>query len=275
MRTGKDPQLVREYLLRALDEHRQAEFEEQLLDDANLQAEIAEAQHDLIDDYVFGLLNDRERALFEQNFALSDERLHIMRLSEAMLKYTESNPLESSWQRSLRFLKEHRLAAACIAIIALAAGYGLWTIYNYQQVQKQLAALQAQRLSVEKELARLNAGQLPDSAAKAITVILRPLLRDAGEPSQARIESNTEVLKVRLELIESNYPSYQAIIETSERAEMYRVPNLKPETANGKTLLIILPAQLLPVGSYQIHLIGITSTGQGVDCGKYPFQVVH
>ena len=283
MQKGEDPQLIRNYLLSALDEQRQGEFEERLLADANLQAELSDAQHDLIDDYVFGLLSDRERALFEKNFAFNDERLHIVRLSEAMLKYTESksnvgdgrrNVFDGSgWRQSLRFLKEHKVVAACFVIVAVAAVYGLWSLYRHQQLKKHLAALQAQRLSVEKELARLNAERLPDSA-RVMTITLRPLLRGPGETSQAPVKTNTDVLQLRLELIESNYASYRGIIENLEGAELYRVENLKTQLGSAKTLLLNLPGQLTPVGSYQIHLIGVTPEGQEVDCCKYPFQIV-
>ncbi len=283
---GDDLQVIREYLLRGLDEHRHDQFEERLLTDTKLQAELSEAQHDLIDDYVFGLLNDRERALFEKNFALNDERVHIVRLSEALLKYTESNPLmvpsdrnashSSGWRQTLRFLREHKLAAACVGILLLAVSYGLWSIYNHKQLERQLATLQAQRRAIEKELAKLNADQLPDARASIITITLRPLLRDAGETSQVGIEKNTEFLQLKLELMDDQYVSYRAVIETIEGSEMYRVNNLKTQpSGNGKTLVMNLPGQLLPVGSYQIHLIGVTSTGQELDCCRYPFQIVH
>jgi hypothetical protein len=284
MQKAEDPQLIRDYLLKALDEHRQAEFEHRLLADANLQAELSETQHDLIDDYVFGLLNDREKALFEKNFALNDERLHIMRLSEAMLKYTESNSAVAGfdedvarrfgWRVSLRFLRKHKLAAACVAIILLAAGYGLWTIYNHQQLKRQLAILEAKRLAIENELARINSGKLPDSSAKTTTITLRPLLRESGEPNQPGNATNTDFLQLNLELMGADYGSYRAVIETSESREMYKVGNLKTDASSGKTLSINLPGQLLPVGSYQIHLIGIAATGEEVDCGRYPFEVV-
>jgi hypothetical protein len=284
MQKGEDPQLIRDYLLSALDEQRQGEFEERLLADADLQAELSEAQHDLIDDYVFGLLSDRERALFEKNFAFNDERLHIVRLSEAMLKYTESNSevadghrnvfAGSGWRQSLRFLKEHKVAAACFVIVAAAAFYGLWTVYKHQQLKKHLAALQAHRLSVENELKRLNAGKIPESST-VMTITLRPLLRGPGETSQARVETNTDVIQLRLELIESNYASYRGIIENLEGAELYRVENLKTQPGSARMLLLNLPGQLTPVGSYQIHLIGVTPEGQEVDCCKYPFQIVN
>lgn len=283
MQKGEDPQLIRDYLLSALDEQRQGGFEERLLADADLQAELSEAQHDLIDDYVFGLLSDRERALFEKNFALNDERLHIVRLSEAMLKYTESNSevadghrnvfAGSGWRQSLRFVKQHKVAAACFVIVAAAAFYGLWTVYKHQKLKKHLAALQAHRLSVENELKRLNAGKIPESAT-VMTITLRPLLRGPSETSQARVETNTDVIQLRLELIESNYASYRGIIENLEGAELYRVENLKTQPGSARMLLLNLPGQLTPVGSYQIHLIGVTPEGQEVDCCKYPFQIV-
>jgi hypothetical protein len=271
MQKGEDREIIRDYLLSALDEPRKVEFEERLLADPNLQAELSEAQHDLIDDYVFGLLIDRERALFEKNFAINDERLHVMRLSEAMLKYAESQSEgakgdrnvfhDSGWRQSLRFLKEHKVVAACFVIVAVAAVYGAWTVYKHQQ------------LKVEKELARLNVQKIPDSAT-VVTITLRPLLRGSGETGRATVDSNTDVVQLRLELIDSNYASYHAIIENLEGVEMYRVEYLKTQPGSGQPLLLNLPGQLTPVGSYQIHLIGVTSEGQEVDCCKYPFEIV-
>src|SRR5215211_5479505 len=88
-------ELMRQYLLGDLDEVQQDKIEERLLTDEELQAELSDMQDELIDAYAFGLLSDRARKLFENNFLLSPGRLNKLHVSKALAKYCEANSAES------------------------------------------------------------------------------------------------------------------------------------------------------------------------------------
>jgi hypothetical protein len=285
MQERENPELIRLYLLGDLDEERQEKIEERLLSDEELQAELSDSQDELIDDYALGRLSDRERTLFETNFLLSPERLHKLRLARALVRYAEANVTKfpsmqasapnTPRQRLFHFLQTRKLAVAISStIILLTIGYIGWSVYQHKQLKDQLAKLRSQQLKVEQELARMNTGELSPQRASMVAVTLRPLLRDSGQVSRAVITEGTEILQLRLETDENRFTLYRAVIETDEGVGLYTINDVKAKTDNGRKVVVLnLPSRLLPAGSYQIHLSGITTQKQPEDIGKYPFQV--
>lgn len=286
MQKGENPELIRRYLLGDLHEEQREEIELRLLTDEELQTLLSEAQDDLIDDYVLGILSERERSLFQNNFLLTPERLHKLRLSQALAKYTGMNAADSQasqtavvpaapWQKPLRFLQQQRFALAiAVIIIAVMIGYAGWSIYRHRQLETRVAELRKQRVRVEQELKNLNVGQLSDQQSM-ITLPLNQLVRDAGDKRLAVITGGINILQLRLELDEDKFSVYRAVIETGEGTEIYTVDELKAKSeGDAQVILLNLPSRLLPTGDYQVHLIGITTGNGSVDSGLYPFQVV-
>src|ERR1043166_8921980 len=95
MQKREEHKLIRRYLLGDLYEKQQDEIEERLLTDDELHTQLLEVQDDLIDDYVSGVLSEGESKLFKRNFLLTPERLHKLRLSQALLNYVEENVANS------------------------------------------------------------------------------------------------------------------------------------------------------------------------------------
>lgn len=286
MQKRQEQELIKRYLLGDLDEERLEQIEERLLTDVELQDTLSGAQDHLIDEYVFDLLTENERGLFKRNFLLTPERLHKLRLSQALSKYTEADAADAravrtsrpdaSWQKPFYFLQRHKLAAALSSVVVLlTVSYGGWSVYQRWQLKERLLKLRAQQLEVQQELAKLNMGQAPELPAAVAVLPLRHLLvRDAGENRRAVITSGINVLQLRLELNEDNFPSYRAVIETDDGTGMYTVNNLKAQSAGGnKAVSLNLPSRLLPTGDYQVHLSG-TAEKESVDVGVYTFQVV-
>jgi hypothetical protein len=288
MQKREERELVRRYLLGDLDEKQRDEIEEQLLTDEEFQARLLEVQDDLIDDYVAGLLPEGEGKLFKRNFLLTPERLHKLRLSQALLNYAEVNVAETqmtpggivsatSWQKPWQFVQRHRLALAISAtMILLAVGYGGWSIYHRRQAEVYLAELRSQRVKVERELEKLNTEQLTEQQAAIKSLNLKQLLiRDTVEQRLVVITQGINILQLRLQLNEDKFPVYRAIVETDEGVGLYSVGNLVVRSVDGdKVILLNLPSRVLPTGSYQIHISGIASEKESVDVGTYPFQIV-
>src|ERR1043165_9756269 len=204
MQKREENELIRRYLLGDLHEKQQDAIEERLLTDEELHSQLLEVQDDLIDDYVSGVLPEGECKLFQRNFLLTPERLHKLRLSQALLHFAEVNVANSQmipkglvsttpWQKPWQFLQQHRRAMAIsVAIILLFAGYGGWSIYRQRQVETHLAELRSQRVKVERELEKLNTGQLAEQQAAIYTLDLKQLLlRDTGEKRLAVITQGT------------------------------------------------------------------------------------
>lgn len=280
------PELIKRYLLGDLDEAEREKIEAQLLRDEGMLAAISEVQDELLDDYALDVLSDRDRSLFDMNFVLSPERLHKLRFSTALAKYTEVNfSKTSSMQASAPltprhgffvFLERNRLAVAVsFGIVLLAIGFFGWKAYQGYQLEKRATELLIRQKQIEEDLAKLNAQDLSTRQSSMAFLTLRPLLRGSKEANRAAISANTEILQLKLETYENEFAVYQAVIETYEGIGRYSINNLNAQIDDGRKLVVLyVPLYLLPSGSYQIHLRGISAQQQTVDIGVYPFQVV-
>jgi hypothetical protein len=277
--------LIRRFLLGDLDEERRGQVEERLLTDAELHANLSAARDELIDEYVFGVMDGREVKLFEENFHFTPERLHELRLSRALKRYVEEDAVgkaaavaEVSSGRFSFFSWRALIGAGAAALAAVIVGYGGWTIYHDRQLQARLAELRNQRASVEHDLALLNRRPTPDLRSGrpgVVRLTLSPEInRGSGEERRALVGEGKELLLLSLRLSEDKSQSYRAVIETEDGAYIYTLESLtKSVTGEGTSVLLLLPSRLLPTGNYQIRLIGDTES-RNVEVGIYPFQVV-
>jgi hypothetical protein len=281
------PELIRHYLLGDLDEDERDKIEAQLLTDEGMLAALSDAQDELIDDYASDVLSDRERGLFDTNFVLTPERLHKLRLSTVLAKYTEVNfsqtqsmqasaPLNLR-QRFFAFVQRRRLAVAIsFGFVLLITGYLGWKVYERYDLEKKAAELRIKQETVEKDLAKLNSQDLSARQSSMSVLSLRPLLRGSKDVNRVAISAGSEILQLKLEMYENEFSVYQAVIETDEGIGLYSINNLKAQTNDGRKVVVLyLPSHLLQSGSYQIHLRGISAQQQTSDIGAYPFQVVH
>jgi hypothetical protein len=85
------PDLIRRYLLGDLEEDQREKIEAALLTDQKLHDVLSDVSDEIIDDYAFNTLSDRDRQLFDGNFSLNPERLHKLRISTALAQYTQAN----------------------------------------------------------------------------------------------------------------------------------------------------------------------------------------
>lgn len=287
MQKREQQELLRQYLLRDLDEGRQEQLEEQLLTDGELQEALSDEQDSLIDDYVLELLTERERERFKSKFLLTQERLHKLRLAQSLAKYAEAETTEPQeaersypvpfWRQPLYFLKAHRLAAIVSSVvILLIVGYSGWSIYQQRRLENLLAEMRKRQFAVEQELARLNAGQLSEQPSAIATLSLKQLLvRDSNEQRRAVIVDGINILQLKLELTEDKFPSYRAVIEIDEGTGIFTISDLKAKSVgDDKAVFLNIPSRLLPSGNYQVHLSGMTPEKESVEVGLYPFQVI-
>jgi len=278
--------LLRRYLLGDLEEDQREKIEAGLLTDEKLFDAIADVRDEMIDDYSFDILPERDRKLFDTNFVLNPERLHKLRVSTALAHYRDANlaPVSSMQasaplsliQRIFAGRKRWRLATALVSsLVLLAIGYGGWRAYEHYQLKQRVEELRVKQLQVEQYLAKLNGQDLSAHSDSMLSLTLRPLLRESKATNKVRISARTEILELRLEAKESNFPVYRADIEDSDGVRLYSVENLRWRQDNGAIVVFLrLPSQLLSPATYQIHLQGISAQQQTVDIGRYPFQIV-
>jgi hypothetical protein len=129
---------ITRYLLDDLPEDARAALEDSFLGDEELFAQIADAENDLVDDYVAGHLNAKNRALFETNYLALPENREKVAAAKLLL---ENRKLVSSsvtgdsaarqedkasfWQSIGAFFVSWQFAPLAVVVLLLLFG-GLW-----------------------------------------------------------------------------------------------------------------------------------------------------
>lgn len=158
---GIDVGLLRKYLLGAMSEAEQLDFELRLVEDDELVELLLSEEDELVDDYLSGDLSKDEQERFDKHFMVTPERQRKLKLGEALSRYTtdpgpdldpspNSNlvaiakpelalrstagstvgrkPIPESWWRGVFSVPYLRLA---MTVILLAVGLGGWQTYRF------------------------------------------------------------------------------------------------------------------------------------------------
>jgi hypothetical protein len=147
------------------------------------------------------------------------------------------------------------------------------------QLEEELAKERKQRETQDKLIEELRAQKQPaESGSKAGTSIASILLfpggvRGAGKRSELTVGPETSTIQFKLPLESGEYRSYTATVLTPERTIVFQKASLKP-TRNANTILLQLPAKLLPAGDYVIHVDGLTTSGAPESVDDYMFRLV-
>lgn len=267
----EDQKTIREYLLGELAEEKQRQLEESLLTSHELFEELLIAEDELVDEYVAGLLSERERERFEGYFLSTPERVRKLRFARAFKKHIAATARESpastgddlqnsSWMGWLpRFLHTRNpvLSYSLATVLLLVGAAGLWLIvrpYGDTQIVT-------------------NGGPSP---SRFFSVTLTPgVVRDAGEMKRVAVPADADGVQLRLELAADEYQSYRAVLQTDEGREIFTGDKLRAEDAGGaKVVVLSFPARLLTHNDYQVKLSGIKTGGNLEDISRYYFRVV-
>jgi hypothetical protein len=144
------------------------------------------------------------------------------------------------------------------------------------QLNAQLEAERRQRAELEQELAKqkaeaARANETSTSApATLLSFLLTPgLSRDIDKTKQLAIPANVSQVRLQLKLKRPGaYPSYQAVLQTLDGAELWQ-RNL---SRAGHTATVILPTRLVPPGDYILVLKGKAADGQWEEVDEYHFN---
>jgi len=74
------------------------------------------------------------------------------------------------------------------------------------------------------------------------------------------------------ELATVDFPSYRATLSTAAGKEIWRAQGLHPDRRD--TLVLLLPASLLPPGLYRLTIEGAKKDGSWFAVSAYPFRVI-
>jgi hypothetical protein len=279
--TGEEG-ILREYLLGRLDSARRRELEQELLTDGKLARRLEVAQDHLIDDYAFKALNEAERESFERHFLMTPERLHKLRISQALGDYVRRHPRPArrpSWWRnplrpfSLGGLKV--VVPAGVLALCIAAVLFLW---RFDRPHLQGDDLARSRQIMQAGVESANREQPPGSAVRTVTLLLTPGLERAegGAPRRAVIAAGTSMLQLDLEVPSGEPSLYSILLVTEEGTELFSYGGISLRPGSGIPVISLrIPAEYLPTGDYRAIVTGGTAGGGATEVGQYPFQVVN
>jgi hypothetical protein len=249
---------IRPYLLGLIQQSEQPQIEERLLVDNEFYEELLIAEDELIDEYLAGELSLLERRNFEEHFLITPEREQKVRFGRALKKYTADKarqrvPTPQWWSYPAAFLSSRNaIASLALGAAALVLVVGLW-------------------------LAVKNPSQpTPGGLAPAIvTAVLTPgMAREGGEITRISIPPDTNTIQLRLALPPGDYEKYRAAILTSQGTNVWTGTNLQPERlAEGKFIVLNLPANILRRDDYQAKLSGQLANSGFEDAATYTFRI--
>ncbi|MEW6209420.1 MAG: tetratricopeptide repeat protein [Acidobacteriota bacterium] len=140
----KEKQTIRSYLLGDLAEGEMRAVEERIMTDNEFSDLALTVESMLVDDYIEGALEARDRERFERRFLSTPQGREQVRFTLTLKEYatqsTQSESVITLPRRSFFTAHGWKLAAAAIFLIAL--GFVVWRAFIYQpEIDKGLAAL--------------------------------------------------------------------------------------------------------------------------------------
>lgn len=148
--TSQDEGTIRAYLLGELADAEQTKVEERLFADPDYVELLLIVEDELVDAYVRGTLDERERQPFEAHFLAASQRRRKLRLARALRDYANRRPRRTAASTSpagpawWAWLRAPALRPAAAVVVLLAAVYGVWRVFIYESLaEKGRAALSA------------------------------------------------------------------------------------------------------------------------------------
>jgi hypothetical protein len=295
-----DPELVR-YLLGHLPDDEAERLEEAAVIDDEFAARLRVAEHDLVDAYVKGGLDDETLARFESHYLTSPRRRANVRFAESFLRAVDrAGRLEARDAPAPaavpaepvrhRFRLVPRLMAAAAALLLVASSVllvdrvqlkrGLQATVDERTaldrranaLEQQLAAEQAAQAAVRRQLER---AEQSAHAAPAAVMVLLPQTRALGPIPVIAVPAGVERVAFDLRLEVSGFGRYQVALKDPATGRIvWQSDALVPGPSRRPlTIAVSVPASLLKPQHYSLDVRGLLPTGAREIVGSYTFQV--
>lgn len=268
---------IRQFLLGSVDDSERQRIEGLFMSDAEFNQRVLLAEDDLIEDYLEHSLTPTDSGKFLAQYGYASEPQRRLRISRSIKGYAASEArlglTDPATPRRLRFLshlkpRNPRLFIPLAAAVAIASIIGvIW-----------LGRSNNRRLTNERELAELNAGQDPGSnPSEVVSVVLAPV-STRGVGTETRLTSRADVRVVELQLLwtqKERYQNYYALVRRVGTNEEFGVSGLHIETSpsSRNSIRVRLPSHLLRDGLYQVTLTGTGPDGAASQGEEYTFVV--
>ncbi|MGE5246279.1 MAG: hypothetical protein ACM3SQ_18790 [Betaproteobacteria bacterium] len=296
------------YLLGLLPEEEAEALDEQSFVDDELAARLCSVEHDLVDDYVNGLLDAETRERFESYYLVSPRRRERVRFAERFLDVTNRGaPATAAALRSTPSGVEGIRRFARRIGVRDGAAPGSWLVWPiaaallltcgilaFRGARLQRSLLDARRASVAlDERVHALTTQLADQRgrsdamatelqrlravrpATSVALVLLPQRRDVAPLPVIAVAPDMDAVPFQLRLETSDFSRYEAVLRDPATSDIiWRSRVLSPETLRGvPEVSVDVPARLLKPQHYSIELSGRTSAGTLDSVGSYAFQI--
>ena len=284
-------QTLRDYLLGHLPEPEAERLDELSITDEECAERIRAAEHDLVDAFARGELNQAASEQFRTRYLTTPRGRAATRFAEALQSRDENFGRGGLSGRGPMLDRERwhgrgRMALAAAAILLTLAS--TWLLLDNRMLRARATSAEAasHQLQRERQLQEAEANRpteiAPPSGGRGAsplplaTLVLAPPLRNARQLPTVALTDGSRELPVQLELEPVDYPSYDAsLIASSGDQLLWRADRLIARTVGGRqTIELRLPAAVLGPQDYLIRVSGTLSSGASEIVGEYRFAVV-
>jgi len=286
---------LRQFVLGELGERPRLELEERLITDPAAFESLGIVEEELAEAYVEKSLTPSETERFEREYLVdADRRRHVqfIRLLRASASKARRGADEPSGRRMADFVRIYPAwAGAAAAVLLLLAGGNLWFGMSMirlhteavqvradrgrdsallQRLESELAGLRSQAKQLQNRIDSLQdgSGQMPTFALTA------GLLRSAGNFTRVTVPRGVSVVRLQLQLLERQPAPYRAGLSDDAGNEIWSQARLTAQTVSDQpTIVVLVPAELLTPGDYQLRLSRSASRRDLDAFATYVFRV--
>ncbi|MBK6750979.1 MAG: hypothetical protein KA956_03055 [Pyrinomonadaceae bacterium] len=259
---------IRSYFLGTLSESQAEELELRLISDAEFEANVLAAENELIEDRLDNTLTETQARNFDKNYLSSPERIRnletvalLRRYAKIRVRNTANSKSEDeshvSFYDKIRELFSGIPAIAYAACLMLIIGVGLAYLW--------LGGNTADR-SLQMEYASLNEQDLSDlNRFRSLPLITAVPGVVRGNGGNVKVLNSEKSVFVRLVLIDLQNETVLNASLFHSNSLLLKFDSLKTYEVNGsRELRLLLPANLLQKGAYQIKASPIDNPGKEV-----------
>ena len=266
MSTSDTSRKLTEYLLGGLAEHEREAIEQRFFANDDFFLELEEAEHDLVDRYVRGILPAGDHSRFETAYLSTPDRGRRVEMARHLVAYIDEQAppekVEPWWRAALRliagsgFRSAIVMAAACLVIVTGAV------VYFRQDQSPAREQARVQTPDVPREATPPARPEQPRRSPVIPAFLLAPGLVRGGGGMQMLRAGEAESVRLQLLLEEAGYPRYAASIETPEGRAVFSRANLTPvPLKDARVVVLTVPVSALPPGDYIVRLSGAGADG--------------
>jgi len=299
-KTEAEKERMRGYLLGNLSDEEKARLEERFLGDGAYFEQLSAVEEELIEAYVHRELKEPDRKCFEQYFMESPvQRVRVDR-TDVFLQALESARRQESalastpsrFQKAIHLRPSRRALGSFLAATALLlAVITSWLLRQQTRLREQInqsqAALQQeyqieQQLREQEKQAGVQVAQLSEQLRELKSPQLNGVILDAypsrftraadgPAPNELTVPLGGKTITLLLHSSSRKaYPTYRLEIVDAKESVIWQGEGLVRQTTG--EYVISLPSELLPPGSYSLHLYA-PNHGQRIPVERYRIRM--